>query len=118
MLAIVNRTADGRRAGTETVARLTDDELDMRCGPPGCDGYTQLENVIRGFPNDGRALYANYGKGVLLWESQADAARWLNGTPAFGRYQDIVSTDLYWHTDPNQRNMMGEPWMPEGERQT
>jgi hypothetical protein len=91
---------------------LTQDELDMRCGPPGCDGYTQLENQIRAMNcvtrcADGRMLYANYGKGVMFWETDAQSAQWINGTSSFGRYQDIVSDDIYWMTDPNERSTPG-----------
>ena len=38
--------------------------------------------------------YANYGKGVIFWQSDADAAAFVNG------YTDIVSADIYWYTDP------------------
>jgi hypothetical protein len=104
MHALVSRADDEGRAGTETVARVVDDELDMQCGT--C--WPDLENVIRGLPADNRFLYSNYGKGVLLWQDDAEAARWLNGTSSFGEYQDVVSSDLYWFTDPfEEEGMLG-----------
>ena len=106
--------------GSETVARLTQDELDMRCGPPGLrrlhaarEPDPQLGCVIR--CSDGRMLYANYGKACCAGSPRPTRARWINGTPSFGRYQDFVSTDLYWFTDPNERNKWAERWLPEGE---
>jgi hypothetical protein len=48
---------------------------------------------------DGRFLYANDGKRVHLWDPDAEAGQWINGTSSFGRYQDIVSTGVYWFTD-------------------
>jgi hypothetical protein len=45
--------------------------------------------------NDGRLRIANYGKGVTFWESDRDAATFVN------RFQDVVSADNYWFTDPN-----------------
>ncbi len=109
MWGVVDQAGDGGRAGRETVARLTDDELDMRCAT--C--FSQLESTIGSLPRDGRMVYANYGKGVLLWQSDSSAQRWINGTAAFGEYQNIVSSDLYWFTDPNQLTMVAPSWVPE-----
>ena len=39
--------------------------------------------------------YNNYGKGVMFWETNAQAARFVND------FQQVVSTDIYWFTDPN-----------------
>ena len=91
--------------GAETAGWLLADEIDMTQGPGACNG--SLDNIIAGLPQDGRALYNNYGKGVLLWETNAEASCFVNK-------QDVTSTDLYWFTDPNQSNMFGEPWLPEG----
>ncbi len=38
---------------------------------------------------------ANYGKGVIFWESDAEAKRFVN------EFQDVTSQDTYWFTDPN-----------------
>jgi hypothetical protein len=100
----------GTRAnsGSETAGWLLADEIDMTEGPAACNG--RLQTIKNGLPADGRAHYSNYGKGVLLWETDAEAA-------CFVEAQPLVSSDLYWFTDPNQIDMIGEPWLPEGERQ-
>jgi hypothetical protein len=105
--------------GAETRGWITEDEPDMWAGPgsdawtgswtgPVCNppvtqggkcGYTVLETINNQLPDDGRARYSNYGKGVAFWETDAQAARFLNGTASFGPYQDIVSTDIYFFTD-------------------
>ena len=90
--------------GSETAGWLLADEIDMTEGPSACNG--SLNNIIAGLPQDGRALYNNYGKGVLLWETNAQASCFVNK-------QDVTSTDLYWHTDPNQTTMVAPPFLPE-----
>jgi hypothetical protein len=105
--------------GSETKGWLTEDEPDMWagpgsdawtgswtgdvCSPPvtqgGRCGYTVMETINGRLPADGRARYTNYGKGVIFWQSNAQAARFLNGTASFGPYQDIVSSDIYFFTD-------------------
>jgi hypothetical protein len=77
--------------GSETAGWLLADEIDMTGGPPACHG--SLETVKNSLPADGRARYNNYGKGVLLWQSDAEAACFIDA-------QELVSSDLYWHTDP------------------
>jgi hypothetical protein len=89
---------------SETAGWLLMDEIDMTDGPTACRG--RLQRISWGLPDDGRARYNNYGKGVLLWETNAEAA-------CFVEAQQIVSSDLYWFTDPNQRRMVGERWLPE-----
>jgi hypothetical protein len=111
--------SDGGAVGSETKAWLTEDEPDMWagpgsdawtggwtgdvCSPPvsqgGKCGYTVMETINGRLPADGRARYTNYGKGVIFWETATQAARFINGTPSFGRYQDIVSSDIYFFTD-------------------
>ena len=93
--------------GHETAGWLLADEIDMAEGPSACAG--SLQSIGNGLPADARLRYNNYGKGVLLWETDAEAA-------CFVEAQDLQSTDLYWFTDPNQTDMMGVPWLPEGER--
>ena len=98
-LSAANRTS-------KVTGRYTHDELDMECGDNQCaDDFGRLESTISNQTcvtrcADGLALYANYGKGVMFWNSDANAARWINGTSSFGRYQDIVHDDVYWFTDP------------------
>ena len=47
-------------------------------------------------------------QGRAFWETDAEAARFVND------FQEIVSTDHYWFTDPNQSSMTAPPWLPEG----
>jgi hypothetical protein len=93
--------------GTETSGWFLYDEIDMCCGPPGFDGgngYDMLDGVLAELPQDGRFRYNNYGKGVLEWESDAEAARFINGRSGPNSYQDVVATDYYWFTDPNAQS--------------
>jgi hypothetical protein len=69
------------------------DEVDMTHGPSA--GYDEMRRVNDATSHDGRVRYANYGKGVLFWESDAEAARFVND------FQNIVSADAYWFTDEN-----------------
>lgn len=99
--------------GPETVARLLTDEADMTYGPgsdpwsgrPGWNtcvpaqdaggqcGYTVMRTFNDRAPDDGRPRYANYGKGVMMWQSDADAQVFVNS------YQQLVSADMYFYTD-------------------
>ncbi len=90
---------------------MVTDEPDMWAGPgsapwtgndPGKDicvpvdalcGFTVMETLLQRAP-PGVPTYVNYGKGVAFWNSDEDAARFVN-------YTDIVSADTYWFTDPN-----------------
>jgi hypothetical protein len=83
----------------------------MTDGPPGGNGFQIIQDILAGLPGDGRLRYTNYGKGVLLWQDDPWPAQWVN------QYQHVVSTDLYWFTDPNQIGMVGPPWLPERGRQ-
>jgi hypothetical protein len=69
------------------------DEVDMQQGPGR--GYSTLNNILAHLPNDRRMRYNNYGKGVMFWETNEQAARFVSG------FQDVVSADIYWFTDPN-----------------
>ena len=77
--------------GAETAAWELYDEIDMQQGPNG--GYTTLENILNGLPQDGRARYNNYGKGVLFGETDAKAR-------AHHELQHVQSADGYFFTDP------------------
>jgi hypothetical protein len=68
------------------------DEVDMQLGP--VQGFDELQRILAGLPADGRLRYNNYGKGVMFWQSDAEAARFVNA-------QDLVSADTYWFTDNN-----------------
>lgn len=102
-------------AGSETTAWLLTDEADMiyragsdpwtgregwnTCTPiqdqGGKCGYTVMQNFNDRAAKDGRPRYANYGKGVTMWDSDQDAQAFIN------RYQQLVSVDMYFYTDPN-----------------
>jgi hypothetical protein len=69
------------------------DEIDMQQGPG--QGYATLNNILAQLPNDDRMRYNNYGKGVMFWETDTQAERFVNG------FQHVVSADIYWFTDPN-----------------
>lgn len=62
--------------------------VDTRCG------YTVQETLRAALPAD-PMVYANFGKGVTFWESDAEARGFVNGPV------DVVSADNYWFTDPN-----------------
>ncbi|MEV7633920.1 hypothetical protein AB0N64_16090 [Microbacterium sp. NPDC089318] len=64
------------------------------CSPAGSGcGYTIQESLVQQFPPQA-LLYANYGKGVTFHLKDDEAAKFVNG------YQDVVSADNYWFTDP------------------
>jgi hypothetical protein len=75
---------------------LLADEMDMAKGPG--EGYTLLKSALALFPNDRRLRYSNYGKGVMFWEKDAQAERFVND------FQDVASNDIYWFTDYNVSN--------------
>jgi hypothetical protein len=80
------------------------DEFDMLYGPS--TGYDEVQQRADDTPDDGRMRYSGYGKGVLFWETDAEAARFVNN------YQDVVQADAYFFTDndvcdPSQAG--GEP---------
>lgn len=104
----------GAGAGREYVGHVLADEVDMwggpgtgtwtgndtgvgdSCDPPGSQcGYTAMATIAKRVSADGRLRYTNYGKGVTFWESDAEAARFVN------QYQDLLSADNYWFTDTN-----------------
>jgi hypothetical protein len=102
--------------GSETVAWLITDEPDMLYGPGsdpwtgregwntcipiqderGSCGYSVMQTLADRLPKDERPHYANFGRGVLEWESDAEAEGFVN------HYTDFTSADLYYYTEPNQ----------------
>jgi hypothetical protein len=109
-------TSEARKdSGTETTSWLINDEVDMWGGAGGSTwtgkfpgegapcasgkydcGYDVMKKLSSDLPsNDGRMMYANFGKGVMFWQSDADAAKFVNN------YTSVVSNDVYWYTDPN-----------------
>jgi hypothetical protein len=88
-------------SGSETDGWMLGDEVDMCCGPPGFaggNGYQMLTDRNNSLPTDAKLRYTNYGKGVLWWETNSDAARFVNLS-----FLGLVSADAYWMTDPNER---------------
>lgn len=63
--------------------------VDVSCG------YSVQEDLTAQASPDGVLRYANYGKGVTFWQSDEQASVFVN------RFQDLVSADNYWFTDPN-----------------
>jgi hypothetical protein len=106
MKAIIQDDERGRfnDIGSETAGWMLLDEIDMVLGPGA--GYEALERILAALPQDRRFRYNNYGKGVLEWESEADAARFVNGLSGDNTFQQVISTDYYWFTDPNE---LGNP---------
>ena len=101
---VIQSQDDRAAVGSETAGWELDDEIDMTDGPAACGG--RLQAIKDSLPADGRLRYNNYGKGVLLWQTDAEAA-------CFVEAQDVVSSDLYWFTDPWQLEMVAPPWLPE-----
>ena len=79
--------------GPESIGWFLDDEIDMIYGPG--EGYEVMQERNDELPDDGRPRWANYGKGVLFWETDQEAATFVND------FQQVVSADAYWYTDRN-----------------
>lgn len=58
-------------------------------------GYTVMKSFVDRAAKDGSPLYANYGKGVAMWNSDKEASVFVND------FQQLVSADMYFYTDPN-----------------
>jgi len=52
-----------------------------------------MQQLNAALPADGKIRYANYGKGVVFWETDAEAARFVND------FQQLTSADVYFYTD-------------------
>jgi hypothetical protein len=68
------------------------DEIDMFEGPGR--GYKTMNDIRAQLPPDGRFHWNNYGKGVMFWETDDEAAQFVNN------FQDVTQADTYWFTDP------------------
>ena len=75
--------------GTETKAHFLSDEIDMTQGPTGC-ATLQTQHQLRGAGN--RATWANFGKGVIFWQTDSQAQCFVNTV-------SIPSVDVYWMSD-------------------
>ncbi|MDR7082010.1 hypothetical protein J2X01_001295 [Arthrobacter ginsengisoli] len=65
------------------------------CNPAGTPCGYSVQRTLSAAIADGTLKYANYGKGVSFWESDEQASVFVN------EFQDVVSVDNYWFTDPN-----------------
>lgn len=109
-------TTDNRKdTGGETTAWIINDEVDMWGGAgdskwtgkyPGeghpCTsgkydcGFDVMDRLSADLPaGTDRMRYANFGKGIMFWQNNADASRFVN------EWTTVVSNDIYWYTDPN-----------------
>jgi hypothetical protein len=86
-------TADYGGNSKLVVGGLASDEIDMLSDNP----VPEQRASVEGFRsrNDGRFVYANYGKGALgtFWNAES--------MPALVQMVDVASDDLYFFTDPN-----------------
>lgn len=103
-ISVINDDTSGM--GAETVSYFLGDEDDMTGGPGA--GNTSMQNSLNSFANDGRPHSANYGKGVMFWESDTDAASFVNG------YTQQVSDDIYWYTDSDVCTAAQGPYLIPG----
>jgi hypothetical protein len=97
-------TDESNRTNIGSVVKgwMLGDEIDMTQGPNACPGA--IDALKSSLPNDGRFRYANYGKGPTIWSASGWAGHTDASSRCFINAQDITSTDLYWHTDPNETN--------------
>ncbi|MDI3242033.1 hypothetical protein QK292_10620 [Arthrobacter sp. AL08] len=65
------------------------------CNPAGVPCGYSVQRKLSAAIADGTMTYANYGKGVSFWETDEEASVFVN------EFQDVVSVDNYWFTDPN-----------------
>jgi hypothetical protein len=65
------------------------------CNPAGAPCGYSVQRTLSATIHNKTLEYANYGKGVSFWESDQEASVFVN------EFQDVVSVDNYWFTDPN-----------------
>src|SRR5262245_47458167 len=108
-------SGDPRSAHPSVDGWFVSDEADMMYGPGSDDwsgrdgwntcipiqddggqcGYTVMQHYANRIPA-GALRHANYGMGVAFWETDAEAAGFVNGS-----FQDVVSADVYFFTQPD-----------------
>ncbi|MER6576559.1 hypothetical protein [Nonomuraea sp. NPDC001023] len=112
MSALTARRLPG--SGAETVGWTLADKADVWAGigdarwtgsvgatPPPCRpellacGYTVLRTLDGRLPHDSRPRYATFGKGVALWATDPQGARFVDD------YAGIAGVDVSWYGDPN-----------------
>jgi hypothetical protein len=79
--------------GSETAGWMLGDEVDMQQGPSACPGVMNQRKASLRNPG-GRFYFSWYGKGVIFWQRDAQAACFVN-------YDDVTGADIYWFTDPD-----------------
>ena len=91
MRLLAQRDWSPRSLGSETAGWEIADEIDMQ---PDSNGGTckNLKGIRDGLPADRRLRYNNYGKGVIFWDTDAEAACYVKSV-------DVPSTDVYWFND-------------------
>jgi hypothetical protein len=104
------------KSGSETVAYEGTDEPDLNFGPGSSEwngtscvpsgsqcGYTvanffysgrPASDGSPGYPTGQKPIVQGFGKGILFWETDTQAAKFLS-------YSDTLSADSYWMTDAN-----------------
>lgn len=101
------------RRSPVAAGQLLGDEVDMKAGPgwgpapagregseSPCQaasdrcGYSVLRQTHDRASAPGQFRWSNFGKGVMFYETDAEAAGFVNG------FTDVLSTDVYWYTDP------------------
>jgi hypothetical protein len=81
--------------GAETMGWMGDDEIDMNQPPDsGCANLQAEENARDSTYPVGGLFWNNFGKGVAFWETNAQAACYVN-------IPDFPSIDVYWFSDNN-----------------
>jgi hypothetical protein len=99
-LWVVQDYAHDGNVGPETRGWLLGDEIDMTQGPSACPSVMNANKATIENPG-GRLYYSNYGKGVIFWETDAEAACFVN-------YDDVNSADIYWFSDGNVCSSLSE----------
>ena len=95
MRALVQNDSGLKPFPTDSVnaGYMVGDEWDMT--HPASDCSRPWQSAKAAFPADGRAKYANFGKGVAFWNTDVQAACWVNSV-------DIPSNDVYWFAGSNE----------------
>ena len=86
--------------GSETKGWLLGDEVDMQIGGSACPSVMNQRKASIANPG-GRFYFSWYGKGVIFWETDAEAQCFVN-------YDDVSGADIYWFTDPHVCGSLSE----------
>jgi hypothetical protein len=112
-----NRSDGTTNYGARTAGVMLADEYDMSMTPTqGLSAMQAAEDQGRVLAN-GRALYTNYGKGVLFGWANGQRLTNAQREQYINAFQELQSSDLYWYTDPWQSTTglsSDDTWLPEG----